>query len=112
MENIDKIHEAYVDDPEKVKETIKEYLSSVNNAGKEAKQATDKVIEEGLKGKINAGEKRKNAKASVEKIDTAINDFMLEGEKISSKAPAAQKDEFVLTEKQFSKAIKDYRLGR
>lgn len=112
MENIDKIHEAYADDPEKVKETIKEYLSSVNNAGKEAKQATDKVIEEGLKGKINAGEKRKKAKASVEKIDTAINDFMLEGEKISSKAPAAQKDEFVLTEKQFSKAIKDYRLGR
>ena len=45
-------------------------------------------------------------------IDTAVNDFMLEGEKISSKAPAAQKDEFVLTEKQFSKAIKDYRLGR
>ena len=95
MENIDKIHEAYVDDPEKVKETIKEYLSSVNNAGKEAKQATDKVIEEGQKGKINAGEKRKNAKASVEKIDTAINDFMLEGEKISSKAPAAQTDELV-----------------
>ena len=112
VENIDKIHEAYMDDPEKVKETIKEYLSSVNNAGKEAKQATDKVIEEGLKGKINAGEKRKNAKASVVKIDTAINDFMLEGEKISSKAPAAQKEEFVLTEKQFSKAIKDYRLGR
>lgn len=112
MENIDKIHEAYADDPEKVKETIKEYLVSVNNAGKEAKQATDKVIEEGLKGKINAGEKRKKAKASVEKIDTAINDFILEGEKISSKAPAAQKDEFVLTEKQFSKAIKDYRLGR
>lgn len=85
MENIDKIHEAYVDDPEKVKETIKEYLSSVNNAGKEAKQATDKVIEEGLKGKINAEEKRKNAKASVEKIDTAINDFMLEGEKYHQK---------------------------
>ena len=38
--------------PEKVKETIKEYLSSVNNAGKEAKQATDKVIEEGLKGQL------------------------------------------------------------
>lgn len=28
MENIDKIHEAYADDPEKVKETIKEYLVS------------------------------------------------------------------------------------
>lgn len=112
MENIDKIHETYADEPEKVTETIKKYLSSVNNAGKDAKQATDKVIEEGLIGKINSGEKRKKAKVAVKKIDEAIDNFMLKGEKISSKDPADQKDEFVLTEKQFSKAIETYRLGR
>ena len=42
MENIDKIHETYTNDPDKVKKTIKEYLTSVNETGKEAKKATAK----------------------------------------------------------------------
>lgn len=108
MENIDKIHEVYADNPEKIQENIKNYLTSVNNAGKNAKAETDTIITKN----INDRSKHKKAKEAVAKISKTIDDFMLEGTKISERAPATQKDEFTLTEKQFSKAIREYRLGR
>ena len=109
MENIDKIHEIYPNDPDRVKETIKEYLTSVNETGKEAKKATDKVINA---GKIGQKMNMKNARTAVEKIDSAIDDYMLENQAIGSRAEAQQKDEFVLTKDKFIKAIRDYNLGR
>ena len=54
----------------------------------------------------------KGAKKSVENINKAINEFELNGQPIGSRDSAAQKDEFLLTEKQFSKAIRDYQLSR
>lgn len=108
MENIDKIHEANKDNPETIKENIKQYLTSVNNAGKAAKLETDKIIEKN----INDRSEHKPAKEAVAKINAAIDDFKLNGEKISERQAATQKDEFTLTEKQFSKAIREYRFGR
>lgn len=108
MGNIDKIHEANKDNPETIKENIKQYLTSVNNAGKAAKLETDKII---MKN-INDRSKHKQAKAAVAKISAAIDNFELNGEKISEREAATQKDEFTLTEKQFSKAIREYRFGR
>lgn len=108
MENIDKIHEVYADNPEKIQENIKNYLTSVNNAGKNAKKETDTIITKN----INDRSKHKKAKEAVAQISKTIEDYMLEGTKISERAPATQKDEFTLTEKQFSKAIREYRLGR
>ncbi len=108
MENIDKIHEVYAENPEEIKENIKQYLMSVNNAGKEAKAETDTII---MKN-INDRSKHKKAKEAVSKINKTIDEFMLNGVKISEREAATQKDEFTLTEKQFSKAIREYRLGR
>ena len=108
MENIDKIHEANRDNPETIKENIKQYLTSVNNAGKAAKVETDKIIEKN----INDRSKHKQAKEAVAKINKAIDNFEINGQKISERQAATQKDEFTLTEKQFSKAIREYRFGR
>lgn len=108
MENIDKIHETYPNDENLTKETIKNYLTSINEAGKAAKVETDKIIDQDI------GKRSKNTKAkqAVENIGKAINEFSLEGEGISSRQAASQKDEFVLTEKQFAKAIREYRFSR
>ena len=108
MENIDKIHEANKGHPDEMKECIKQYLTSINKAGKEAKEETDKIITKNISDRS----KHKKAKEAVSKISEAINGFMLNGEKISERAQAAQKDEFTLTEKQFSQAIREYGLSR
>ena len=109
MENIDKIHEEYANDSEKTKETIKNYLTSINNVAKDVKKDTDKVVSPGMLG---AKAYMKETKKSVENINKAINEFELNGQPIGSRDSAAQKDEFLLTEKQFSKAIRDYQLSR
>ena len=108
MENIDKIHETYPNDENLTKETIKNYLKSINEAGKAAKVETDKIIDQD----IDKRSKNTKARQAVENIGKAINEFELEGTGISSRQEAAQKDEFVLTEKQFAKAIREYRLSR
>ena len=108
MGNIDKIHETYPNDENLTKETIKNYLISINEAGKAAKVETDKIIN------LDIEKRSKNTKAkkAVENIGKAINEFDLDGTGISSRHEAAQKDEFVLTEKQFAKAIREYRFSR
>ncbi len=108
MENIDKIHETNKGHPDEMKECIKQYLTSINKAGKDAKEETDKIITKNISDRS----KHKKAQEAVSKISGAINDFMLNGEKISERAQAAQKDEFTLTEKQFSQAIREYGLSR
>ncbi len=108
-ENIDKIHEEYANDPQKIKETIKNYLTSINNVAKDVKKETDKVVSPGMLG---AKAYMKNAIKSVKNINKAINEFELNGQPIGARNSAGQKDEFLLTEKQFSQAIRNYHLSR
>lgn len=119
MENIDKIHDVYKNNPEQIKETIKNYLQSINEASKTAKDATDIVVApEGKMSKIKMkmkfyGSRAINkAKTAVAGIDDAIQNFDISGEQISARHPAVEKDEFNLTGQQVAAAVRNFNLSR
>lgn len=112
MENIDKIEEASRDNPEQAAANIKNYLTAINEANKQAKTAVDKVLSNGIKEVFRADKNKKAAATAMANVNSVIDNFEFDGKPLSQRQDAGLKDEFVLTEEKITEATKNYRLNR
>ncbi len=111
MENIDKIQEAYADNPEMMQKTCKEYMIHIANSIKSAKKDTDVICGNNIKGKFSSS--RKKAVESVAKATASVDNFLLNQHEIGTMSKAQEKSEFPLEGNKIKilKAVRDYSIG-